>query len=298
MFQNRRKIFIITLLLSLLFHLLIIWLFLLGFSFRKPVEINDKKLHVTFKKIPRKVPSPQPVKSQPLQQPQFFELVDNPNANQQKPEHASMLAEKSSVAAAPSKGETSTTAHSNEESTSGTKAEKKENISSRDEKGAKNIFKYVRPSPKGIFNKKKLGNEINKPQAREKIGTVNPSDEDTKVFDPKQIGKLALSTYAWEYAPYMKSWLRFLQSHWYAPPAYTELGLIQGQTIVRFRIYPDGHMEGLKVLYHEGHESLKQSSINAVKASFPFKPLPKDFPDPYLEVTLRMMYPSLRRYVR
>ena len=301
--KKRNKAFIIAILLSLLFHVLIIILFLMGFVLHPTREVENRKIKVSFQKRkpirpPAKQPKPKP---QPVP-PKFFELVDNPNANQERPENASMLAEKSSVAAAPEAAERNQLAHTEPTRVNPSKdytSPQQEKFSIEKESQAEGSnLKYVRNSSKGIFHKKFLGKPVHKPFSSEDVGTTNPSNKKSEIFDPRKIGKLALSTYAWDYAPYMKNWLRYLQNHWFAPPAYTELGLIQGQTIVRFRIYPDGHMEGLKVVYHEGHPSLKESSVSAVQASFPYKPLPDDFPDPYLEVTLRMMYPSLRRYVR
>lgn len=294
MVDNRRKILILTLLLSLFLHAVIILLLLLGSIFLpSSTRPDEKKITVKFSK-PLPPPAQEPAVQVPPRIPdQFFELVDNPNANQKNPDQASMISDQASVAAAPEADVQTAIAHSAPE-------EKPDPSQSKDKQEAelKPDFSTFIQKNRGIFRKEVVGKELSGEDGNEEIGRINPSDESNKMFDPREIGQMALSTYAWEWAPYMKSWLRFLQQHWYAPPAYTELGLIQGQTIVRFRIYPDGHMEGLEVLYHEGHISLKESSINAVNASFPFKPLPENFPDPYLEITLRMMYPSLRRIAR
>jgi hypothetical protein len=40
----------------------------------------------------------------------------------------------------------------------------------------------------------------------------------------------------------------------------------------------------------EGHDSLHRSSVNAVKGAAPFRQLPRDFPDPYLEITFGFYY--------
>jgi TonB family protein len=83
---------------------------------------------------------------------------------------------------------------------------------------------------------------------------------------------------------------------WYAPPAYYELGLIYGHTILRFKISRAGDISDLEVLRQVGHASLEQSSVSAIQAVFPFLPLPNNFPDEYLEVTVKMIYPNLREY--
>ena len=72
--------------------------------------------------------------------------------------------------------------------------------------------------------------------------------------------------------------------------AFTALGAVHGYTWVRFRIYPDGHMEDMEVVETEGHDSLHRSSANAVKGAAPFRPLPAGFPEEYLEITFGFYY--------
>ena len=61
-------------------------------------------------------------------------------------------------------------------------------------------------------------------------------------------------------------------------------------THARFRIYPDGHMEMLQVQEEEGHKSLHRSSVNAIKGAAPFRDLPDDFPEDFLEVKFGFYY--------
>jgi TonB family protein len=82
---------------------------------------------------------------------------------------------------------------------------------------------------------------------------------------------------------------------WFAPPAYF-MGLIHGHTILKFTVHRDGTMTNLQILRHVGHESLEQSSFGAIEAVFPFLPLPDNFPDETLEVTVKLIYPDLREY--
>ena len=99
------------------------------------------------------------------------------------------------------------------------------------------------------------------------------------------IGGLQLSTYDWEYAPYLAYLKSHIGAHIYPPAAFTDLGLIDGETVVRFKIYKDGSLKDLEALKHQGSPLLRDTSVRAVKLSAVFKPLPPDFPDPYLEVT-------------
>ncbi len=117
-----------------------------------------------------------------------------------------------------------------------------------------------------------------------------------KQFSADQLGDdISLSTYAWKWAPYINAFKRKLYTVWFTPAAYHRLGLIYGYTVVQFSISRDGQLVDYKVLEHTGHESLEKSSVNAITAVFPFKPLPANFPEEYLTITARMIYPNLRQ---
>jgi len=117
---------------------------------------------------------------------------------------------------------------------------------------------------------------------------------DQKQFSADQLGDISLSTYAWEWAPYINALKRKLYTVWFTPAAYHRLGLIHGQTIVEFSISKDGKLLYYKVHDHQGHESLEKSSVNAITAVFPFKKLPDHFPEDNLTITARLIYPKLR----
>jgi len=104
------------------------------------------------------------------------------------------------------------------------------------------------------------------------------------------IGGISLNTTEWDFAPYLLDLKRRIRQKWIPPIAFTTLGAVHGYTWVRFRIYPDGHMEDMEVVETEGHDSLHRSSANAVKGAAPFRPLPKDFPEEYLEITFGFYY--------
>ena len=104
------------------------------------------------------------------------------------------------------------------------------------------------------------------------------------------IGGISINTTAWDFAPYLLDLKYRVKQHWVPPLAFTALGAIHGYTWVRFRISPDGNVEALAVVEEEGHESLHRASVNAIKGAVPFRPLPEDFPEPYLEVTFGFYY--------
>lgn len=107
-------------------------------------------------------------------------------------------------------------------------------------------------------------------------------------------GGLQLSTYDWNFAPYLKYLKQRIQSNIFPPAAFTRLGIIDGESKVRFRIYPDGRLEEFVVLDSLGSELLLKTSVQAVELSAPFKPLPTDFPEPFLEITGIFSYVLMR----
>ncbi len=106
----------------------------------------------------------------------------------------------------------------------------------------------------------------------------------------KKLGGFAFNTYDWNFAPYMLELKRRIQNNIFPPIAFSRLGIINGETLLRFRIYPDGKLETLELLKTKGHQSLVDTSVEAVKISAPFPPLPEDFPKQFLEVTGKFIY--------
>jgi outer membrane biosynthesis protein TonB len=104
------------------------------------------------------------------------------------------------------------------------------------------------------------------------------------------IGGISLNTTAWDFAPYLLDLKRRIKQKWIPPIAFTALGAIHGYTWIRFRIYPDGRMEGMETIETDGHDSLHKSSANAVKGAAPFRALPADFPEKYLEIEFGFYY--------
>jgi hypothetical protein len=103
-------------------------------------------------------------------------------------------------------------------------------------------------------------------------------------------GGLSFNTYDWDFAPYMLALKERISRNIFPPLAFTKLGMIDGDTLLRFRIYPDGRLGELELLGYTGHHSLMETSRFAVTASAPFPVLPADFPKSYLEVTAKFSY--------
>ena len=109
-------------------------------------------------------------------------------------------------------------------------------------------------------------------------------------FSVDDLGGFAFNTYNWDFAPYLLHLKKTIQRHIFPPPAFTQMGIINGKNILRFKIFPDGQMRDLVLIGYEGHKTLVETSINAVTNSTPFRPLPQNFPEPFLEVTASFMY--------
>jgi outer membrane biosynthesis protein TonB len=242
--------------------------------------------------------------TQPEQQlpEKFYEIVENPNASGDVPTQTDRLSTQSSLSQSPviMPGQIrevpgSETDQKNRASSSEPTQEMQEKLQQALEKS---ILAY---KENRTFSRSALTGEMEKQDENEATEQQTARGETLnrpEGFDADLVGDFALSTYEWEWAPYWLAFKRKLNRVWYAPPAYYELGLIHGHTILRFTISRSGQISNLAVLRQVGHSSLEQSSVNAIEAVFPFLPLPDNFPDETLEVTVKMIYPNLREYSR
>jgi len=126
-----------------------------------------------------------------------------------------------------------------------------------------------------------------RPGVQEQLPSVKYDNQQSRALD---MGGLSFNTYNWNFAPYMLELKRRIQRNIHPPAAFMELGLISGETLLSFKIYPNGMLKDLEILDYTGHKSLMITSSNAVEVSAPFLPLPRDFPEDYLEVTGKFIY--------
>ena len=117
---------------------------------------------------------------------------------------------------------------------------------------------------------------------------------DHKESSALAMGDVSLSTYAWDFAPYILAMKRKIKSNIYPPPAFYKMGAISGDSILRFRVQRNGDVTDLQVLTYNGHKALMETSVNAVKACYKFKPLPSSFPEKYLELNWTFVYSILK----
>jgi len=107
-------------------------------------------------------------------------------------------------------------------------------------------------------------------------------------------GGISFNTYDWDFAPYMLAMKRAVERHLYPPYAFTHMGLVSGDNIIHFIVSPDGTIRDLRILDSNAHFSLDRTSVRAIEAAAPFMPLPRNFPEEFLEVTAHFSY-SVRR---
>jgi outer membrane biosynthesis protein TonB len=288
---KERTVYIIAITISLLLHLLMLLyinradIFAINL-FEEDQPLNDE-LTIIF----------------PENKPQTEEMriVENINFNERIPEDADLLSDKNSRAM----NEQLLADQRNQPMSDGNIPFS--NLATPNQ----NLSQLAQSKPK-IFSREALTGEQNDPTLQQTMEEENDQMEladagtrdmtnqmwQQKEFSADQLGNLTLSTYAWEWAPYITAFKRKLYTVWFAPAAYNQLGLIYGHTIIRFTISREGKLVGYEVLEHQGHESLQTSSENAIKSTFPFKPLPANFPEETLTITAKMIYPNLREWRR
>ncbi|MFN0150697.1 MAG: energy transducer TonB [bacterium] len=104
------------------------------------------------------------------------------------------------------------------------------------------------------------------------------------------MGGVSFNTLEWDFAPYALEMKRRIAARWFPPIAFTQGGLFGGVSVVRFRISPRGVLDECGLISRADHSSLDTAALNAVRFSAPFAALPKDFPEPFLEVTFSFHY--------
>jgi outer membrane biosynthesis protein TonB len=123
-----------------------------------------------------------------------------------------------------------------------------------------------------------------------------PQDEmDHPTGNAELSGDITLSTTAWDYAPWLQTFRRQVDARWQPPMAY-RLGMIDGWVRVRLEIARSGDLLGLQVLDQDvDHSSLTDAVLYAVRAAARYRELPAHFPDDMLVLTVRFVYPEVRR---
>ncbi len=290
-----KRIYVIAFILSAILHILFLIFFkldLMFLNFADDANTIPEEVTVVFPEN----------KPEEIQRPR--QIVENMNENEQTPTESDLLSDRNSRAANPeigdiianqprSEGNVPTPNLTNPNVTT------KESQLLPSKKFSKDALrKSIYANKDENFFKPKYEDVSRSAQSASVNQQTTNNIYSQKKFSADQLGNITLSTYAWEWAPYINALKRKLHSVWFAPVAYYRLGLIHGYTDIRFTITRDGKLLEYKVLDHNGHESLEQSSVSAIESVFPFKSLPTSFPEESLTITARLIYPNLREGMR
>ena len=126
---------------------------------------------------------------------------------------------------------------------------------------------------------------VEEEMVKEQYDILQPVFPDNETVSARDIGNLSLSTYAWDFAPYMLELKRMINRNLNPPPAFTQLGIIDGKYVIQFVITRKGELKSLRLLDSVGADALAKTSIDAINYSRPFDPLPDHFPDEVLVIT-------------
>jgi len=129
-------------------------------------------------------------------------------------------------------------------------------------------------------------------QTNKEMQKVKSNDAEYKnlLSQVKNHGGMSLNTYHWDFAPYMLAMKNKVENNINPPFAFTKLGAIKGNILVRFKVLSNGKVTDLEIIKSNAHYSLDQTSIRAICLSDPFLPLPENFPEKYLEITALFSY--------
>ena len=101
-------------------------------------------------------------------------------------------------------------------------------------------------------------------------------------------GPLSFDTKGYDWGPYAAEMIRKIKRNWDVPKL-AHYGL-KGRLVVRFHLQRDGRVEGLRLLVSSGVPPYDNASMQAIRSSSPFRPLPADFPNPREGVTITFLY--------
>lgn len=286
--DKNKRILALAFLLSLLFHaLLFLFLNLNNWLEPHPVSLQEDKPEKVTIVFPENKPKPKAKE---------WKIVQNTNENEELPDKTDLLSDKNSRAKNPSIAKEK-----------GALPKSSGNAALPDFSPAPSFKTFPKFQTKRFDKSALLGErmaqnvheeqqkQLQKAQMQSRPIQGANQMMNQKNFSVEDLGAISLSTYKWEWAPYVNALKNKLYQVWFAPPAYYQLGLIHGYTVVRFTIDKQGNMTNMEVLKQVGHKSLQLSSTEAIRALFPFLPLPKDFPEKNLTITAKLIYPDLRQ---
>lgn len=113
-----------------------------------------------------------------------------------------------------------------------------------------------------------------------------------EIGDCSRNGGVAFDNYDWDFEPYLLHVNRKIESNIRLPWKFSEVGSIDGKSLLRFKIESGGELTELELVSYQGHTTLAETSLLAVEFAAPFEPLPDDLLEKtdYLHVTAKFCY--------
>lgn len=294
--NNRTRNIILALVFSLLFHISLFYLIdffdWLVIKTQALIEETPKEVTVVF---PENKPEPEKERY----------IIDNQNENELVPDKSNLLSDRNSQAR-------------NSQRTGRIRENNpfnKGNVNFKDlSKPLGNLEQYQPPGYKKFSANALTGKQVDRTDAESSESKLDGEQGETQKeplaagfgtnqqtnqqeFSVDVLGGLTLSTYAWEYAPYIRKLKQKFLRIWTAPPAW-HMGLIDGQSVIYFEIDRNGNLIDVKTVDHKGHESLLINNLETIKALFPFIPLPDDFPEETLQIRALITYPNINKLIQ
>jgi len=100
-------------------------------------------------------------------------------------------------------------------------------------------------------------------------------------------GDIRFDTKGVEFGPWVRRFLAQVRKHWFIPYAAMSL---RGHASVSFTVHKDGTITDIVVVGPSKVEAFNTSSLNAIAESNPVQPIPAEYPDEKVSITITFRY--------
>lgn len=90
-----------------------------------------------------------------------------------------------------------------------------------------------------------------------------------------------------DFGPWLRRFVAQIRRNWFIPYAAMTM---KGHVVIRFNIHRDGRITNLQIIDPSSVDAFKNSSYNAIAASNPTIPLPNEYPDEQMTMTVTFFY--------
>jgi TonB family protein len=107
-------------------------------------------------------------------------------------------------------------------------------------------------------------------------GGVNDPGSDIQ-FDTKGV----------EFGPWVRRFIAQVRRNWFIPSAAMSF---RGRVVIQFNIHKNGRITDVVVAQPSNIEAFNRAAFNAIVGSDPTEPLPPEYPDPQMFITVTFYY--------